>query len=647
MATIYILHDYSPSSAWLHSAIRSTFEGNHCKKTAIGYFSQWTNEPIKTHNTLWSDQYYQALPPWETLKQCEVIRNTLSNGKSVVLYGEPVRKTQIEFFLNLCNRYIETSTHDFSILFVLSHPSVILENHMRQAWPFGIQSNQVYYKQLLNFTDIIHFYKEMLPNIRINFIVNSEQCSGISPSNTLVTSIGDWLKQNVIVSSLPWRHPGKYKSHLSRRISNLIEVRCNYWPSLDEHNLNACFTELDACYPEDMISPLSMRQELEKCGLARQIEKACNLREGSLVASKPILEGKETDSSVPLPLAEFASLLSADNRKRLAERFRKDYFLTGPNQKRLLEEIESLDGNFAAIAVKDQEPLVTVLTMTYNQEKYIAQCMDSVLAQRTKFPVRHLVLDHHSSDSTPKIVAEYASRHPSIQPVLLSARLEHENVRGLCLRCKSKYAIFCDGDDYFIDPNKLQIQVDYLEQHPELSFCFHPVAAVFEDGSPPRIFPGLKPISKRRNHIFELADLASGNFIQTNSVLYRWRFREGLPDWFRADICLTDWYIHMLHAETGNFGLIPRIMSAYRRHAGAMFAECTQSTTALRRKMGIPELVAIEACLSHMDIKLHPKLYKLGESVIKDLQKVASDDGDETVLNFIALRFANSFCNPH
>lgn len=639
MKTVYFIHDYSPARAWLHLSLINSQHMFSKENAVIGTFSQWSNDVVNSHNFLWSDNYVPELPSWHIEQQLVSINKIINEGNNVILFGEPIRISQIDYFQRIFNRYVDDNNVKYCHIIIISHPTVMLEDQCRQYWPISYNRYKTLLKNLKEFPYFIKEYIKRLADADCHLLYNNIQSSAYMPDKRYYDEISNLLDIQLKPYSLPWRHPASYRSNFVRRIASILEVRHNSWPVIADSSFFASLHCLDKNYPEDMISPLSMRQELEKCGLARQIEKACNLREGSLVASKPILEGKETDSSVPLPLAEFASLLSADNRKRLAERFRKDYFLTGPNQKRLLEEIESLDGNFAAIAVKDQEPLVTVLTMTYNQEKYIAQCMDSVLAQRTKFPVRHLVLDHHSSDSTPKIVAEYASRHPSIQPVLLSARLEHENVRGLCLRCKSKYAIFCDGDDYFIDPNKLQIQVDYLEQHPELSFCFHPVAAVFEDGSPPRIFPGLKPISKRRNHIFELADLASGNFIQTNSVLYRWRFRGGLPDWFRADICLTDWYIHMLHAETGNFGLIPRIMSAYRRHAGAMFAECTQSTTALRRKMAIPELVAIRACLNRMDKNYHPKLLKLGRQVMADLREVARLDKDNTVLDFSVTHF--------
>ncbi len=74
------------------------------------------------------------------------------------------------------------------------------------------------------------------------------------------------------------------------------------------------------------------------------------------------------------------------------------------------------------------------------------------------------------------------------------------------------------------------MQVDFLRENKDCSVCFHPVHVKFENGQRNDfIFPMLEQLPRKSKQRFYLADLVQGNFIQTNSVVYRWRFRDGLP----------------------------------------------------------------------------------------------------------------------
>lgn len=635
MAKIYFIHDYSASRHWLHAALAA--QADALGNIVIGKFSEWACVAVKSHNTLWEDQYTPTLPPWYIMGQLDQVKAAIAQGRDILLYGEPLRISQLDFFWRILAQYIDCQAQEFNALFIMSHPAAILERHCREYSLKPGGNAGALCKQLATFPAFLENYCQRIGREHCAFISNGQYEPFLPAPGNIFSQVSNFLGVELTPMQDAPLNPLSFRSHSSRRLENCPEVRENAWPGLDNSALHMALPAFDATLNEDFLSPLAMRQTFADGALQGQMENVCGLAQGELNAPEAYFNNQEVECAAPLPVGQWLGILGPEEKKILFRRYARDAHLLNGDQKQIFEAMAQ-GPEFAHLQTTDEEPLVTVLTMTYNQERFIKKCMDSVLAQRTNFPVRHIVLDHHSTDGTAQIVADYASRHASIMPVLLSQRREHENVRGLYLRCKSRYAIFCDGDDYFLDPRKLQIQVDYLERHPDLSFCFHPVAAVYDDGSPTKIFPPMSMIPRRDNDNYELADLVPGNFIQTNSVLYRWRFGDGLPNWFRADICLTDWYGHMLHAETGDFGFIPRIMAAYRRHSGAMFAASSVSSVELRRKMGIAELVAIEACVQHFDKRHHPGFIGLACKVFKDFAIIAQE-GDTALLDFANRRF--------
>ena len=119
---------------------------------------------------------------------------------------------------------------------------------------------------------------------------------------------------------------------------------------------------------------------------------------------------------------------------------------------------------------------VSVLTTAYNHAPFIAQAIKGILAQKTSFAFELIVHDDASTDSTPRIIEEYAKRHPDIiKPILQQQNQfsQGNDVYSFMLPlARGKYIALCEGDDYWCDPCKLQKQVDYMENHPECSYCF-------------------------------------------------------------------------------------------------------------------------------------------------------------------------------
>lgn len=132
-------------------------------------------------------------------------------------------------------------------------------------------------------------------------------------------------------------------------------------------------------------------------------------------------------------------------------------------------------------------PLVSVCVITYNHEEYIRQCLDSILMQNVNFPYEILIHDDASPDGTADIIREYEAKYPGvIKPIY---QTENQYSQGKSVekfnleRARGKYLAFCEGDDYWTDPGKLQKQVDYLEEHLEYIAYVHRVRTIDEFGN--------------------------------------------------------------------------------------------------------------------------------------------------------------------
>lgn len=120
-------------------------------------------------------------------------------------------------------------------------------------------------------------------------------------------------------------------------------------------------------------------------------------------------------------------------------------------------------------------PIVSICCITYNQAPYIRECLDGFIMQKCNFDFEILIHDDASTDGTQDIIKEYQQKHPNIiKPVFQTENQYSKGQRGMNIkynfpRAEGKYIALCEGDDYWIDPLKLQKQVDFLEMHIDFS----------------------------------------------------------------------------------------------------------------------------------------------------------------------------------
>lgn len=213
---------------------------------------------------------------------------------------------------------------------------------------------------------------------------------------------------------------------------------------------------------------------------------------------------------------------------------------------------------------------VSVLMITYNHERFIAQALDSVLMQQVDFEYEIVVGEDCSTDSTRQILLEYQQNYPDKIRLLLQRKNLGMigNMVETCNACRGDYIALLEGDDFWTSPQKLQKQVDLLETHPECSGCFHNVLMA-QEGAPEknRLFHNA-PLAKR---FFSLEDIVSSHFIPTCSTVFRASMFAGFPDWY-LEMPMGDWPLHILNTEHGPYAYLDEVMATYRIHGGGAWS---------------------------------------------------------------------------
>jgi len=133
-------------------------------------------------------------------------------------------------------------------------------------------------------------------------------------------------------------------------------------------------------------------------------------------------------------------------------------------------------------------PTVSIYVTTYNHENYIERALDSILMQKTRYSYEVLVGEDCSTDGTRRVVQDWERRHPGKFTFFYretnTYHTDCPNGLDLKLRCKGKYIICLEGDDFWTDPEKLEKQVSFLEAHPEYYAVAHNCTVVGEDSLP-------------------------------------------------------------------------------------------------------------------------------------------------------------------
>jgi len=218
-------------------------------------------------------------------------------------------------------------------------------------------------------------------------------------------------------------------------------------------------------------------------------------------------------------------------------------------------------------------PLVSVVSIAYQHAPFIRQCMDSVLMQKTSFPIEYIVHDDASTDGTADIIREYEARYPDIIKAVYQT--ENQYSKGakiwgefLFPHVRGKYIATCDGDDYWTDPLKLQKQVDFLEANPDYAICggkYH-YRYVGQDEILDYDWKELKNYPKGRTFTFD--DFFDTYPLLTLTVCFRSEYVSNIN---KYKTCIDD-TVYCLVLDRGKAFCIPEYFGVYQLHPGGVNA---------------------------------------------------------------------------
>lgn len=206
---------------------------------------------------------------------------------------------------------------------------------------------------------------------------------------------------------------------------------------------------------------------------------------------------------------------------------------------------------------------VSIFCATYNHEKYIEYALKGFVNQKTNFKYEVIVHDDSSTDNTVKIIEKYRKKYPDIiKPIYQKENIysKGEDFLSYMLpQAKGEFIAFCEGDDYWIDNNKLQIQYDYMKENKDISFCTHAFNIIDENNNITS-----KTISHNEDIDFDIKTyLTDKKTYQTATVFCRKKYLENLPKYYyEASIGDLPMLLHLLSNGKGHY--INKIMSNYR-----------------------------------------------------------------------------------
>lgn len=213
---------------------------------------------------------------------------------------------------------------------------------------------------------------------------------------------------------------------------------------------------------------------------------------------------------------------------------------------------------------KQEVPLmVTINCLVFNHEPYLRKCLEGFVMQKTNFRFEAIVHDDASTDGSVAIICEYARKYPDIIKPIIETENQYSKRDGSLARIMDKntygkYIALCEGDDYWTDPNKLQMQVEFLENHLDYSMC----CAGAEVQSGGRITEILQP-EEDCDLTPEDTITRGGAFIPTLSILFRKELLEGWRE-FRGNSLVGDYPLQIYCSIRGKVRFFKKIVGCYR-----------------------------------------------------------------------------------
>ena len=283
---------------------------------------------------------------------------------------------------------------------------------------------------------------------------------------------------------------------------------------------------------------------------------------------------------------------------------------------------------------------VSVLCITYNHGDMLRQALDSMVRQKTDFGIEILVHDDCSTDGTTDILREYAGKYPYIIRPFYETENQYEKgidyFRMMARHARGKYLAICEGDDYWCDEDKLQMQYDALETNPGVDLCA--CAAGMFDREGTKQTGLIRP--KRCSGIISIEDViyGGGQYFPTASLFLRKEeFHRKMYDFEKVISC--DYTMQIKGAMRGGAFYIDRVMVNYRTRVPESWKDIGKSMPEYEKSNFYRKLVAMLKVLDkemngkyhsvimerlkiseHADISFYDQLCSHGDSLLHALE---------------------------
>lgn len=260
--------------------------------------------------------------------------------------------------------------------------------------------------------------------------------------------------------------------------------------------------------------------------------------------------------------------------------------------------------------------ILTVECLAFNHEKYIRKTLEGFVKQKTNYQYKVIVHDDASTDGTAGIIKEFADKYPDlIFPIF---QKENQYSKGVDIfenyirpMLEGKYLASCEGDDYWTDENKLQLQIDYMEKHPECSLCVHNTELITEEGKETYQFINRCDFD-RDYSVCDVIEADGGGLFQTSSQISRMELNFGIPQAFRNSTALDYPYVVFL-AMNGNVHYIARAMSAYRIGAEYSWTQSIRNNITKKREFLVERIEELKQMDMYAEGKYHDSFQKMAD----------------------------------
>jgi glycosyltransferase involved in cell wall biosynthesis len=221
---------------------------------------------------------------------------------------------------------------------------------------------------------------------------------------------------------------------------------------------------------------------------------------------------------------------------------------------------------------------LSVAMITYNHGQYIAQAIESILAQKVNFEYEIVIGEDCSTDGTRAVVMAFHRRYPDRIRLLLR---DHNvgamrNFVKTIETCHGEYLTLLEGDDYWIATDKLQKQIAFLDAHPECAICCGRARALYEAGTQ-NLDTKWDVYPERPAGPYMIEDILKGNFVVPCTAMLRRELVPPFPEWF-VEMKLGDWPLFAMVARFGTIELMDDIVARYRVHPGGVWSSMANFT---------------------------------------------------------------------